>query len=82
MEAEDEEIVLCGEGGDWAGAGICDARLASFVRGGDPGVVVPLLLVVYDLLGVGIPPVVLRLEVVEFVRGWGMPDVLLDDAVE
>ena len=79
LEAEEEEIVLCGEGGECAGAGICDARFVSFVRGEDPGVIVPLFFVVYDLLGVGIPP---RLFEDEFVRGCGIPDVVLDDALE
>lgn len=50
-------------GDDDAGAGICDARLV--MRFVDPGG----FLAVYDLLGVGIPPV-------------GVVRVVLDDVAE
>lgn len=95
---EDDDIVLCGDGGDDvydAGAGICDARLASCgVRCVDPFLLegesiydallfaILLSLSVYERLGVGIPPLVLLLFDDELVRGWGIPEVVLDDAVE
>ena len=40
-----------------------------------------LSLSVYERLGVGIPPLVLLFDD-ELVRGWGTPEVVLDDAVE